>query len=100
MSGIGGRKLLIRVVALMLAFAVAACAIPLRGNDDTRPAWSSETRASGEGIAEPGRCRSTAPEQPADVRLCRRIPAESRRRLLIRKAPPAPPVDSYSLHTE
>lgn len=92
--------LLVRVVALMPAFVIAACAVPLRGDDDTRLKRLSETRASGEGVAEPGHRRSAAPKQPADVQLCRRVPAESRRRLLGRKAPPAPPVASPSPDSE
>jgi conjugative transfer region protein TrbK len=91
MSGLNGfkrRLFAAATVAVVPALVVAACAIQLRGNDDSAPAGSSVTQASDPVAAELERCRTVTSEQAADIQECRRIWTENRRRFLgQRKAP-------------
>ncbi|WP_442894398.1 putative entry exclusion protein TrbK-alt [Bradyrhizobium sp. AZCC 1708] len=88
-----GRLLLAATAAVVPTLVVAACAIQLRGDDDSALGPSSVTQRDPV-AAELDRCRTVTPEQVADIQECRRVWAENRRRFLgQRKASGAPSVD-------
>jgi conjugative transfer region protein TrbK len=87
--------LFVATAAVVPALVVAACAIQLRGHDDSALAASSVTPVTDPVAAELERCRTVTSEQVADIEECRRVWAESRRRFLgQRKAAGAPSVDA------
>ncbi|WP_442895549.1 putative entry exclusion protein TrbK-alt [Bradyrhizobium sp. AZCC 1719] len=98
---IGIRRLLFAATtAVVSALVVAACAIQLRGDDDSAVAATSVTQLRDPVAAELERCRTVTSEQVADIQECRRVWAENRRRFLgQRKAPGAPSIDAQSSTT-
>ena len=89
------RLLLAATAAVAPALVVTACAIQLRGDDNSALGASSVTQLRDPVAAELERCRTVTSEQVADIQECRRVWAESRRRFLgQRKAPGAPSVDA------
>lgn len=96
MSGPNGisRLLFAATAVVVSAFVVAACAIQLRGDDDSTVVASSLTQLRDPIAAELARCRTITTEQVTDIQECRRVWTENRRRFLgQRKAPAAPSVD-------
>jgi conjugative transfer region protein TrbK len=96
MSGPDGisRLLFTASAAVVSAFVVAACAIQLRGDDDSAVVASSLTQLRDPVTAELARCQTITLEQVTDIQECRRVWAENRRRFLgKRKAPAASSVD-------
>ena len=97
MSGPGGfkRGISVAVAAVVSVLVVAACTIQLRGDSDGPPARSSVSRATNPVGAELERCRKVTSEQVAELRECRLIWAENRRRFLgSKKTPAASSVDA------
>jgi conjugative transfer region protein TrbK len=96
MSGRGEfeRWTFVAMAAVVPALVVAACAIQLRGDSDARPAGSSASRATNPVGAELERCRKVTSEQVAELRECRLIWAENRRRFLGKKSPAVSSVDA------
>ena len=96
MSGpIGISRLLFAATAAVVsASVVAACAVQLRGDDDSAVVASSLTQLRDPVSPELARCRTIITEQVTDIQECRRVWAENRRRFLgQRKAPAASSVD-------
>jgi conjugative transfer region protein TrbK len=80
--------------AIVSAFVVAACAIELRGDDDSGEVSSSLTQLSDPAAAVLARCRTITVEQVTDIQECRRVWEDNRRRFLgQRKASAASSVD-------
>ncbi len=96
MSGRGGLKWRVFVTAatVISGLVVAACAIQLRGDSDGPPAGSSAYRVTNPLGAELERCRKVTSEQVAQLRECRLIWAENRRRFLRLKTPAVSSVDA------
>jgi conjugative transfer region protein TrbK len=88
------RLLFVATAAVVPALVVAACAIQLRGHDDSTLAASSVTPVTDPVAAELERCRTVTSEQVAELQECRRVWAEHRRRFLgQKKAPAVPSID-------
>ena len=96
MSGRGGfkRGMFVTTAAAIPVLVVAACTIQLRGNSDSSPLGSSASRATNPFGAELERCRKITSEQVAELRECRLIWAENRRRFLGSKTPAVYSVDA------
>jgi conjugative transfer region protein TrbK len=93
MSGLGGFNWVMIVTAAVAApvLVIAACAIQLRGDDDGPSPGSLASRTTNPLAAELDRCRKVTSGQVAELRECRLVWAENRRRFLgSRKAPAAP----------
>ena len=91
----GIRRLLFVVTVAVVPAFVAACAIQLRGDDNSALGASPVTQLRDPVAAELERCRTVSSEQVADIQECRRVWAENRRRFLgQRKAPAAPSGDA------
>ena len=90
MSGRGGfmRGMFVTTAAAVPVLVVAACTIQLRGNSHSPPMGSSASRATNPFGAELERCRKVTSEQVAELRECRLIWAENRRRFLGSKKTP------------
>jgi conjugative transfer region protein TrbK len=84
MSGRGGfkRGMFVTTAAAVPVLVITACTIQLRGDSDGRRAGSSASRATNPVGAELERCRKVTAEQVAELRECRLIWAENRRRFL------------------
>ena len=90
MSGRDGlKRVMLVTTAAAVPILVAACTIQLRGDSDAPPARSSASRATSPLGGELERCRKVTSEQVAELRECRLIWAENRRRFLGSKKPPA-----------
>jgi conjugative transfer region protein TrbK len=88
------RLLFVATAAVVPALVVAACAIQLRGHDDSVMAASSITPVIDPVAGELERCRTVTSEQEAELQACRRVWAEHRRRFLgQKKAPAVPSID-------
>ena len=99
MSAPNGKRLLfVATAAIVLAFVIAACAIQLRGDDDSAQPASPVTQSRNTIAAELERCREViTSEQAAELHECRRVWAENRRRFLgKRKSSAASSVDAQS----
>ena len=84
-------KRLPTVAAITLfVLAVAACAFPLRGDQDQAGSSASADRTSDPLAAKLAECRSVTYEQKDALAECRKAWAEKRRRFLEQKAPSAP----------
>jgi conjugative transfer region protein TrbK len=96
MSGRGGfkRMMFVTTAAAVPVLVITACTIQLRGDSDGRPAGSSASRATNPVGAELERCRKVTSEQVAELRECRLIWAENRRRFLGSKTPAVSSVDA------
>ncbi|KAH2776488.1 hypothetical protein KXW38_000312, partial [Aspergillus fumigatus] len=82
----------IGVAALLLAVAVGACAIQLRGGDDQAEAPASATQESDARASELARCRRVNYEQREELLECRKIWAEKRRQFLSQRKGATPQV--------
>jgi conjugative transfer region protein TrbK len=84
MSGRGGFKqgMFVTTAAVVSVLVVAACTIQLRGDSDGPPAGSPASRATNPLGAKLEHCRKVTSEQVAELRECRLIWAENRRRFL------------------
>jgi conjugative transfer region protein TrbK len=80
--------------AAVPVLVVAACTIQLRGDSGSPPAGSSASRVTNPLGAELERCRKITSEQVTELRECRLIWAENRRRFLGSKAPAVSSVDA------
>ena len=98
MSGRDGFKRVMFVIRAVVipVLVVAACTIQLRDTSDGRTAGSSASRATNPVGAELERCRKITSEQMAELRECRLIWAENRRRFLGSKTPAVSSVDAQS----
>jgi conjugative transfer region protein TrbK len=97
MSGRGGFKqgMFVTTAVAVPVLLVAACTIQLRGDGDGPPTRSSASRATNPLGTELERCRKVTSEQVAELRECRLIWAENRRRFLgSKKAPAVSSVDA------
>jgi conjugative transfer region protein TrbK len=82
------------VAAIALSvLAVAACAFPLRGDQDQTNSSASADRTSDPLAAKLAECRSVTYEQKNALVECRKAWAEQRRQFLGRKASSASPDD-------
>lgn len=72
----------IGVVALLLAVAVGACAIQLRGGDDQAATPASATQESDALAPKLARCRTVTYEQKDELLECRNIWAKKRGQFL------------------
>ena len=90
MSGRGGFKqgMFVTTAAVVSVLVVAACTIQIRGDSDGPPAGSSAPRATNPLGAKLEHCRKVTSEQVAELRECRLIWAENRRRFLGSKKTP------------
>jgi conjugative transfer region protein TrbK len=80
--------------AVVPILMVAACTIQLRGDSDGRPVGSPASRATNPVSAELERCRKVTSEKVAELRECRVIWAENRRRFLGSKTAAVSSVDA------
>jgi conjugative transfer region protein TrbK len=81
---------------VLVALAVAACAIRLRGGEDQTDPSASADRASDPLATKFAGCRSVTYEQSEVLSECRKAWAEKRRQFFKEKAPAAPSADSAS----
>jgi conjugative transfer region protein TrbK len=87
----------VTTVAAVSVLLVAACTIPLRGDSDGPPARSSASLAASPLGDELEGCRKVTSDQVAELRECRLIWAENRRRFLgSKKTSSANSADSQS----
>ena len=91
MSGPNGirRLLLAATAAVVPTLVVAACAIQLRGDDDSTLAVAPVTQTRNSVAVELERGRSVTLEQVADIQECRRARGENSRRFLGQNKAPA-----------
>ena len=96
MSGRGvlKRMMFVTTAAAVPVLVITACTIQLRGDSDGRAAGLSASRATNPLGAELERCRKVTSEQVAELRECRLIWAENRRRFLGSKTPAVSSVDA------
>jgi conjugative transfer region protein TrbK len=96
MSGRGGFKwmMFVTTAAAVPVLVITACTIQLRDDSDGRPAGSSASRPTNPFGAELERCRKVTSEQVAELRECRLIWADNRRRFLGSKTPAVSSVDA------
>ena len=74
---------------VLLVLAVAACAFPLRGEQDQTNSSAAADRTSDPLAAKLAECRSVTSEQKDALAECRKAWAEKRRQFLGQKAPSA-----------
>ncbi|MCP3387748.1 putative entry exclusion protein TrbK-alt [Bradyrhizobium sp. CCGB12] len=75
-------RIQIGVVALLLAVAVSACAIQLRGGPDQTGASASATQEAVPLASKLAQCRTVTYEQKVELLECRKVWAEKRRQFL------------------
>jgi conjugative transfer region protein TrbK len=75
---------------VLLVLAVAACAFPLRGEQDQTNSSAAADRTSDPLAAKLAECRSVTYEQKDTLAECRKAWAEKRRQFIEQKAPSAP----------
>ena len=96
MSARGGfkRGMFVTAAVTVPILVIAACTVQLRGDDDGAPAGSSASRTANPLGAKLERCRKVTSEQVAELRECRLIWTENRRRFLGSKTPAGSSVDA------
>jgi conjugative transfer region protein TrbK len=82
-------RLPILAAVMLVVLIVAACAIPLRGDEDRSASPPSADHASDALATKLAECRSVTYEQKDVLSECRKAWAEKRRRFLGQKAPSA-----------
>jgi conjugative transfer region protein TrbK len=83
------KRLPAAAAAVLLVVVVAACAFPLRGDQDQANSSASADRTSASLAAKLAECRSVTYEQRDALSECRKVWAEKRRQFLGQKTPSA-----------